>query len=137
MQHIGRVAFSLAHLVGTRPILVDEPLSGRTGIDDDHADDLLGPALRVEARLDAAQGVSHQHIRSRDGSGVERRMQVVHHVGEDLRPGARITEAIAGSVSRRRVRVSADTFVSHHDKTPKTPAFAQVPPQVPLDTRGP
>jgi len=65
----------------SRLILVDEPLSGRTGIDEDHADDLFGPALRVKARLDAAQRVSNQHIRSRYGPGVERRMQVVHHVG--------------------------------------------------------
>jgi hypothetical protein len=58
----------------------------------DHAHDLLGPALRVEPRLYAAQRVPHQHIRSRYGPGLEGRVQVVHHVGEDLRPGPGITE---------------------------------------------
>ena len=51
------------------------------------------------------------------GPGVERRMQVVHHVGEDLRPGPRITEAIAGSVEGADARFLRDHglgFVPDH-----------------------
>ena len=120
MQHIGRVAFSPDRLIETRLILVDEPLSGRTGIDEDHAHDLLGPALRVKPRLHAAQRVPNQHIRSRYGPGVERRVQVLHHVGEDLRPGRRITEAIAGSVEGADARFLRDHglgFVPDHRPT--------------------
>jgi hypothetical protein len=98
MKHIGRVAFSPDDLIEARLILVDEALSGQGGIDEDHAEDLLRPALRIEARLDTAQRMSNQHIWSRYGPCVERRMQIVHHVGEDLRPGPRITESIAGTV---------------------------------------
>src|SRR2546422_8508528 len=43
-----------------RSIRLNQPLSGRTGIVEDHAHDLLGPALRVEPRLYAAQGVPNQ-----------------------------------------------------------------------------
>ena len=69
----------------------------RARVDEDHAHDLLGPALRVEPSLYAAQRVSHQYIRSRNGPGLERCVQVIHYLGEDLRPGRRIAETIAGS----------------------------------------
>jgi hypothetical protein len=48
MQHFGRVAFLPDHLAETRLILVDEPLSGRAGIDEDHTRELVGPALLSE-----------------------------------------------------------------------------------------
>src|SRR6266853_5068313 len=108
MQQVSRQMVPPAHVVETRLSLVNEPLSGGTGIDEDHARDLLGPALRVKPRLHAAQRVPHQNIRSRYGPGLERRVQVIHHVGEDLWPWARVAEAIAGSIETADARVLRD-----------------------------
>ena len=94
--------------IETRLILLNEPLSGRTGIDEDHAHDLFGPALRVEPHLYAAQGVPNQHIRFRYGPGAKCRVQVVHDVGEDLETGRWIAEAKSSSVEGTDARLLRD-----------------------------
>ena len=51
MQVEGYVAFSPFCLIEIRLILVNEPLCGRAGVDEDHAHDILRPPLRVDPRL--------------------------------------------------------------------------------------
>ena len=108
MQHVGRVAFFPGCLIETGLIFVNEPLCGQGSIDEDHARELLPPALRIDARLHAAQRMPDQHIRSGYGPGFERRVQVIDHFGKDLRPGRRITEAIRGAVEGADARLLRD-----------------------------
>src|SRR5689334_20425719 len=104
MQRVGRKAFSPDRCVETWLVLVDESLASRARIHQDHADDFLRPALRIDPRLDASQRVPDQYIRSRYGAGLERGVQVVYHFREDLRQGRRIAETIRGSIERADVR---------------------------------
>jgi hypothetical protein len=57
-----------------------------------------GPALRIEPRLDPAQRVPQEHIGPRYGRSLQRGVQVVHRVGQALKPRRWIAETEAGSV---------------------------------------
>lgn len=47
MQFLGHPVIYVFVIGEARLIRFNEPLLGRTGVEEDHADDILGPALRV------------------------------------------------------------------------------------------